>query len=109
MVFVHAKKASYWTTQSNTFHEKFKTEINFKGEEIIQGWIDYDGHSRVLNVSIALVGSPHPSIPFISVSLDLRNVFEEQMYVGFTTATRVLLGTHRLLAWSFNSNGLAPS
>ncbi|MCO5579566.1 hypothetical protein L7F22_033423 [Adiantum nelumboides] len=47
----------------------------------------------------APVGSPHPSIPLISMSLDLWNVFEEQMYAGFTAATGVLSGTHRLLAW----------
>ncbi|MCO5608937.1 hypothetical protein L7F22_063155 [Adiantum nelumboides] len=109
MVSVHAETAGYWTTQSSASHEKFKTEINLKGEKIIQGWIDYDGQSQVLNVSIAPVGSPHPSIPLISVSLDLWNVFEEQMYAGFTAATGVLSGTHRLLAWSFNSNGEAPS
>ncbi|MCO5579618.1 hypothetical protein L7F22_033475 [Adiantum nelumboides] len=84
MVSAHAEKAGYWTTQSNASYEKFKTEIKLKSEKVIQGWIDYDGHSQVLNVSIAPVGSAHPSIPLISVNLDLWDVFEEQMYVGVT-------------------------
>ncbi|MCO5579609.1 hypothetical protein L7F22_033466 [Adiantum nelumboides] len=109
MVSAHAEKAGYWTTQSSASHEDFKTEIKLKSEEVIQGWINYDGHSQVLNVSIAPVGFPHPSIPLISVNLDLWDVFEEHMYVGFTAATGALWGTHRLLAWSFSSNGEAPS
>ncbi|KAI5079089.1 hypothetical protein GOP47_0006760 [Adiantum capillus-veneris] len=105
----YAEKAGYWTTQINASHERSKTVISLKSEEIIQAWIEYDGHNQVLNVSIARVGSPHPSIPLLSVSLDLLNVFEEQMYVGFTASTGVIFGTHRLLAWSFNSDGEAPA
>ncbi|KAI5079090.1 hypothetical protein GOP47_0006761, partial [Adiantum capillus-veneris] len=105
----YAETAGYWTTQSKASHERSKTVINLKSEEIIQAWIEYDGRSQVLNVSIAPVGSPHPSIPLLSVSLDLLNVFEEKMYAGFTASTGILVGTHRVLAWSFNSSGEAPA
>lgn len=98
-----SSSAEYWT--SNTTKEN----LTLKSGQNMQAWIHYDGVKQQLNVSIALVGKPQPSIPLLSVNLDLSSVIEENMYVGFSGSTGVLSGVHSVLAWSFNSNGAAGS
>ncbi|XP_006664284.1 L-type lectin-domain containing receptor kinase SIT2-like [Oryza brachyantha] len=70
----------------------------------IQAWIDYDGTTNVLNVSIAPVPMPQPQRPLISTQVDLVPVFKSNMYVGFSSATGKLASSHYILAWSFRTN-----
>lgn len=110
MISTYAAVAGYWTTLANASQNASMTEIILKSEQNIQAWIDYDGKTQTLNVSIAPVESPPPLVrPLLSVKLNLSDVLEEYMYVGFTGATGVMSGVHRTLAWSFSSNGVAQS
>lgn len=103
MKSIYSSTAAYWTPNGT------KETINLKGSQNIQAWIQYDGLRQQLNVSIAPVAQRQPMIPLLSVHVDLSNVLEEFMYVGFSGSTGVLSGTHRVLAWSFNSDGVAGS
>ncbi|XP_043688518.1 L-type lectin-domain containing receptor kinase VII.1-like isoform X2 [Telopea speciosissima] len=68
-----------------------------------QVWIDYSDSQ--LNVTMARAGTKRPRKPLISTPLNLSDVLLDEMYVGFTAATGVLVESHRILAWSFsNSN-----
>ncbi|KAG8490902.1 hypothetical protein CXB51_014080 [Gossypium anomalum] len=68
-----------------------------------QVWIDYE--DSVINVTMAPVGVKRPKRPLLNVPLNLSDVLEDEMYVGFTSSTGRLVESHRILSWSFsNSN-----
>ncbi|XP_057848416.2 L-type lectin-domain containing receptor kinase SIT2 [Cryptomeria japonica] len=86
-------------------------ELKMASGQNIQAWIDYDGHQHNLNVTIALAGMSRPLNPLISMqNINLADIFKEEMYVGFSAATgREAVEDHYILAWSFNSDGMAPT
>ena len=82
--------------------------MTLESAQPIQAWIDYDGGSGVLNVTVAPVSvSDRPRRPLISTKLDLRPIFREEMYVGFSSATGVMVTRHYVLGWSFSLDGPA--
>uniref|UniRef100_A0A2N9ENB6 non-specific serine/threonine protein kinase n=1 Tax=Fagus sylvatica TaxID=28930 RepID=A0A2N9ENB6_FAGSY len=98
-----AHDAGYWP--NNNSDEKSFKELKLNNGENYQVWIDYS--DSLLNVTMALAGLERPQRPLLSVSLNLSDVFEDEMYVGFTGSTGQLVQSHKLLAWSFsNSNFL---
>lgn len=111
MISTNSSVAGYYTTRINSSHNSSQnssmTVISLKSGEVIQAWIEYNGLIQQLNVSIAPVGQPQPAVPLLSVILNLSQVLEEHAYVGFSASTGVISGTHRVLSWSFNSNGVA--
>jgi hypothetical protein len=97
---VQAKSAGYWNGEG--FHE-----LRLKSGQNIQAWIDYDHLQSRLNVTITLAGLPRPQRPLISLKIDLRNVLQEKMFVGFSAATGLFAEDHYVLAWSFTTKGTA--
>ncbi|XP_057466021.1 lectin-domain containing receptor kinase VI.3-like [Actinidia eriantha] len=83
-------------------------DFNLESGEPIQAWIDFDGLNGVLNVTISPLSEPKPNRPLISRYMGLNELFLENMYVGFSAATGEKTSSHYILAWSFNSNGIAP-
>ncbi|GMI93430.1 L-type lectin receptor kinase VII.1 [Hibiscus trionum] len=78
-------------------------EVRLNDGKNYQVWIDYS--DSVLNVTMAPIGIERPNDPLMNVPLNLSDVFEDEMYVGFTSSTGALVQSHRVLAWSFsNSN-----
>ncbi|KAH7437572.1 hypothetical protein KP509_05G079100 [Ceratopteris richardii] len=108
MISTYSERAFYWEAHENST-ENLKVDIDLIGQQYIQGWIMYSGFDQVLNVTISPLGTPRPSTPLLSVKLNLSDVLKDNMYVGFTAATGVISGVHRLLAWSFHSNGEAEA
>ncbi|KAM1331272.1 hypothetical protein ACFX13_044574 [Malus domestica] len=45
-------------------------DINLKSSDLVSSWIEYDGSSRVINVSVSY-SNRKPKDPFLSSSLDL--------------------------------------
>ncbi|KAK8458211.1 hypothetical protein SEVIR_3G335400v4 [Setaria viridis] len=85
-----------------------KVPVTLESAQPIQAWIDYDGGNGVLNVTVAPVSvATRPRRPLISTKHDLRPVFKEDMYVGFSSSTGKLASAHYILAWSFRTNGPA--
>ncbi|KAH0737515.1 hypothetical protein KY290_036220 [Solanum tuberosum] len=83
-------------------------QVNLQKGESIQAWIDYDGVSKVVNVTISPIKVPKPSRPLISGVVDLSTVLNETMYAGFSAATgRNKASSHYILGWSFRLNGAA--
>ncbi|XP_057829163.2 L-type lectin-domain containing receptor kinase SIT2-like [Cryptomeria japonica] len=84
-------------------------QIDLNSGRNIQAWIDYDHTQYQLNVTIVETGSIRPKEPLISIKItNLSNIFEEEMYVGFSAATGTVVEDHCVLAWSFSTNGSAP-
>lgn len=86
--------------------KSFKT-LKLNNGRNYQVWIDYSG--SVLSVTMAPAGSRRPSRALLNVSLNLSEVFLEEMYVGFTAATGTLIQSHKILAWSFSNSNFSLS
>ncbi|XP_052202654.1 L-type lectin-domain containing receptor kinase VII.1-like [Diospyros lotus] len=87
--------------------EKSFKELKLNNGKNYQVWIDYaDFH---INVTMTVAGKPRPRRPLLSVPLDLSQVFEDEMYVGFTAATGSLVESHKILGWSFSNSNFSLS
>ncbi|XP_059066845.1 L-type lectin-domain containing receptor kinase S.4-like [Cryptomeria japonica] len=94
---VAAEPAAYW--KGNT-----STPINLKSGHNIRAWIDYNGESKQLDISIAPVGEARPQKALLArKDLDLDGIIQDQMWVGFSASTgsSPLVEDHYILAWSF--------
>ena len=111
---VEAHDAGYWpnsqgsnNTNSGAQDEKSFKELKLNNGENYQVWIDYS--DSLINVTMAPVGLARPQRPLLSVPLNLSEVFEDEMYVGFTSSTGQLVQSHNLLAWSFSNSNFSLS
>ena len=111
---VEAHDAGYWpnsqgsnNTNSGAQDEKSFKELKLNNGENYQVWIDYS--DSLINVTMAPVGLVRPQRPLLSVPLNLSEVFEDEMYVGFTSSTGQLVQSHKLLAWSFSNSNFSLS
>jgi hypothetical protein len=87
-----------------------KVPVPLESRQPIQAWVDYDGRSKILNVTIAPVSvASRPRRPLISQLIDLSPIFKRDMYVGFSAATGKLASSHYVFSWSFRSGGVARS
>ncbi|KAL4587384.1 hypothetical protein LXL04_000253 [Taraxacum kok-saghyz] len=73
----------------------------------IRVWIDYDGVEKTLNVTLAPLPLKKPQKPLESWRKDLSPFLLEEMYVGFTSATGIVIQTYYVVGWSFQMNGNA--
>ncbi|KAI4296753.1 hypothetical protein L6164_036681 [Bauhinia variegata] len=99
----YSHAAGYWLDDEEKLFEK----LTLNSGENYQVWIDY--RDSFLNVSMARVGMKRPRTPLLNVSLNLSEVFEDEMYVGFTSATGRLVESHKVLAWSFSNSNFSLS
>ncbi|KAF8709914.1 hypothetical protein HU200_029631 [Digitaria exilis] len=78
--------------------------------EAMQVWVDYDGMTTELNVTLAPLRVPKPKRPLLSHAVDLSNVITATSYVGFASSLGSMSSRHCILGWSFSlNNGSAPS
>ncbi|KAL2632066.1 hypothetical protein R1flu_016752 [Riccia fluitans] len=83
--------------------------INLKDGAELTAWIDYDGGDHSLQVRIGRNSSAKPSDPLVEYTLNLTDVVNEFMYVGFSAATGNYYELHTIYSWSFNSQAKEPS
>ncbi|CAN7126424.1 unnamed protein product [Brassica rapa subsp. narinosa] len=74
--------------------------INLLSGEPIQVWVDYDG--TLLNVSLAPINIEKPNRPLMSRSINLSEIFEDKIFVGFSASTGQLTSNQYILGWSFS-------
>ncbi|VVB04954.1 unnamed protein product [Arabis nemorensis] len=74
--------------------------INLLSGEPIQVWVDYDG--ALLNVSLAPIEIQKPNRPLLSRAINLSEIFQDKMFVGFAAATGILTSNQYILGWSFS-------
>ncbi|KAG7964861.1 hypothetical protein I3843_09G192300 [Carya illinoinensis] len=95
--------AAYFTSDST------KQDLNLKSGSAILAWIDYNSAENVLNVSVSPFASK-PSKPLLSHKVDLSQILQEFMFVGFSASTDLqLASSHSILGWSFKINGQAAA
>ncbi|CAN0911115.1 L-type lectin-domain containing receptor kinase VII.1 [Linum grandiflorum] len=100
-----ANTAGYWP-DSGRGGSDFKP-LKLNSGENYQVWIDYRDNS--MNVTMARAGDRRPLRPLLNVSIDLSEVFEDEMFVGFTAATGQLVQSHKILGWSFSNSNFSIS
>lgn len=99
--------AGYWPDDRESNDDKSFKELKLNNGENYQVWIDYE--DSLINVTMAPVGMKRPIRPLLNISLDLSLVFEDEMFVGFTSATGQLVQSHKILAWSFSNTNFSLS
>lgn len=104
---VGAHRAGFWPDNSAAGDEESFEEVKLNNGKNYQVWIDYA--DSVINVTMAPVGKKKPRRPLLNFSLDLSDVFEDEMFIGFTGATGRLVEGHRILAWSFSNTNFSFS
>ncbi|KAM1038281.1 hypothetical protein ACFX13_033722 [Malus domestica] len=83
-----------------------KEEVNLESGELIQAWIDYDGKTQMLNVTISPIHVEKPERPLLSHPINLSTTLQETMYAGFSASTGEQASSHYILAWSFAVDGI---
>ncbi|KAK2996189.1 hypothetical protein RJ639_029455 [Escallonia herrerae] len=79
-------------------------DLNLKSGKTIVAWIEYDSISNFINVTIS-PSSSKPLLPILSYHVDLSEIVQENMYIGFSASTGLLASSHCILGWSFKMNG----
>eukprot|EP01018_Ginkgo_biloba_P039455 Gb_09937 [translate_table: standard] len=104
---VNSTAAGYWTGNNMKGPFQFRPLILKSGQNI-QAWVEYDGIQKQLTVTISPTGVTRPLRPLLSLgNIDLSDLLEDEMYVGFSASTGTLVESHSVLAWSFSINGVA--
>ncbi|KDP20977.1 hypothetical protein JCGZ_21448 [Jatropha curcas] len=107
-----AEDAGYWPDDEISSSGGGNDSKSFKKLKLNNGknyqvWIDYA--DSLINVTMAPLGTKRPKKPLLNASLDLSEVFEEEMYIGFTASTGRLVQSHKILAWSFSNSNFSLS
>ncbi|KAJ1261315.1 hypothetical protein BS78_09G019700 [Paspalum vaginatum] len=105
LVSQRARPAGYYDDGDGAFRN-----LSLNSREPMQVWVDYDGGSRQLNVTMAPARVPKPRRPLLSEPVDLTALVSADnsdgaMYVGFSASSGVVFTHHYVLGWSFSHGG----
>ncbi|XP_059440045.1 L-type lectin-domain containing receptor kinase VII.1-like [Corylus avellana] len=92
---------------SDADDDKSFKELKLNSGENYQVWIDYS--NSLIHVTMAPAGMKRPLKPLLNVSIDLSEVFEDEMFVGFSSSTGILIQRNNILAWSFSNSNFSLS
>ena len=101
---VQNHSAGYYDDATGVFNN-----LSLISRQPMQVWVDYDGATTRLDVTMAPLDVPRPRKPLISAPVNLSAVVADTAYVGFSAATGVIYTRHYVLGWSFALNGAAPA
>ncbi|XP_059456539.1 L-type lectin-domain containing receptor kinase S.4-like [Corylus avellana] len=82
--------------------------LNLTSGQVIQAWIDYNSPTNQLDIRLS-TDSAKPTSVLLSSKVNLSEILNESMYIGFSAATGLAASSHCILGWSFNVNGDAKS
>ncbi|CAH8352535.1 unnamed protein product [Eruca vesicaria subsp. sativa] len=99
---VKSSRAGYWDERG-----QFKDLTLISGKPM-QVWVDYNGRTHQINVTMAPFRNDKPAKPLVSTVRDLSPVLLQDMFVGFSSSTGLIKSEHVILGWSFQVNGKAP-
>lgn len=98
-------KAGYYDDDDDgRFHD-----MTLISGDAMQVWVDYDGDTTRVNVTLAPLGVRKPARPLLSATHDLSTVIVGESYIGFSSATGTLSTQHYVLGWSFGVDMPAPA
>ncbi|RCV40173.1 hypothetical protein SETIT_9G031000v2 [Setaria italica] len=82
-----------------------KLNVSLVCGDPLQVWIEYDGASTRLEVTVSPAGVPRPAVPLVSCAVNLSSVVADGTYVGFSAANGAASSSHYVLGWSFRLGG----
>lgn len=91
LISVESSPAGYWDIKG-----QFKN-LTLISRKRMQVWVDYDGHTHQIDVTMAPFRNDKPNKPLVSVVRDLSSVLLQDMFVGFSSATGSILSEHYVL------------
>jgi len=83
-----------------------KVDLDLKSGNVIQAWIEYNSQMNQLDVKIS-EDSARPKSILLSYQVNLSDILQESMYIGFSASTGSYASSHYILGWSFIMNGNA--
>ncbi|CAL9233278.1 unnamed protein product [Arabidopsis halleri] len=98
---VESSPAGYWDEK-----DQFNN-LTLISQKRMQVWINYDGRTHRIDVTMAPFSENKPRKPLVSIVRDLSSVLLEYMFVGFSSSTGNIVSEHFVLGWSFRVNGEA--
>ncbi|KAG7619372.1 Protein kinase domain [Arabidopsis suecica] len=98
---VKSSPAGYWD-ENDQFHN-----LTLISSKRMQVWVDFDGPTHLIDVTMAPFGEVKPRKPLVSIVRDLSSVLLQDMFVGFSSATGNIVSEIFVLGWSFGVNGEA--
>lgn len=79
-----------------------KLSLVLNSGEKLHAWIDYEGDSKILEVSLSKSEFPRPSIPVVSFPVDLSGlIWKNSMTVGIASSSGNSTQSSALFAWNF--------
>ncbi|CAJ2670404.1 unnamed protein product [Trifolium pratense] len=97
----NATPAGYYDDENNG---QLKNLTLFSGNPM-QVWIEYDSEKTKIDVTLAPINVVKPTRPLLSTTKDLSPIFNNTMYVGFSSTTGLISSYHDVLGWSFKVDG----
>ncbi|CAN6288104.1 unnamed protein product [Urochloa humidicola] len=95
-----AAPAGYYDDATGAFQN-----LSLISREPMQVWVDYDAGNTEITVAMAPARRPRPKRPLLSTKLNLSTVISDTAYVGFSSASSIVLVKHYVLGWSFRLGG----
>ncbi|XP_062214127.1 L-type lectin-domain containing receptor kinase SIT2-like [Phragmites australis] len=99
---VNSKPAGYVDIGTGS---RRSTNLSLISGEALQVWIEYDGASTRLEVTVSRAGEPRPAVPLVSCAVNLSSAVADDTYVGFSAANGAAASSHYVLGWSFRLGG----
>uniref|UniRef100_A0ACD6A7S0 Uncharacterized protein n=1 Tax=Avena sativa TaxID=4498 RepID=A0ACD6A7S0_AVESA len=102
---LNATPTGYWHDDGGEGGRRFEN-LSLNGAAPLQVWIEYDGASARLEVTVSPAGTPRPTVPLVSRDVNLSSAFvADDTYVGFSAANGAAASSHYVLGWSFRLGG----
>jgi parallel beta-helix repeat protein len=80
---------------------------SLKDGDVYHAWVDYNGDDHELTVRLNENNSSRPSDASLNYSVDLSQVFPQDVFIGFTSATGDAWENHDVLSFFFNNDYLS--
>ncbi|RID43286.1 hypothetical protein BRARA_I00154 [Brassica rapa] len=100
---VKSSPAGYWDDETGQFKD-----LTLISSQRMQVWVDYDGLTNQIDVTMAPFNHDKPIKPLVSTVRDLSSILLQDMFVGFSASTGAVVSQHFILGWSFQVKGKAP-
>lgn len=102
LVSVESAPAAFFSNRQSK-----NISLKLSSKDPIRAWIEYNGVEMVLNVTLAPLDTSKPKLPLLSRKMNLTEIFNDKMYVGFSASTGNITSNHYVLGWSFSREGKA--
>ncbi|CAM0954835.1 unnamed protein product [Alopecurus aequalis] len=100
---INSYPAGYYDDRNGSFQN-----MSLTSGDAMQVWVDYNGETKNISVTMAPLQMEKPTRPLISAYYDLSIVLQEPSYIGFSSSGGEVDSRHYVLGWSFGMDKPAP-